>query len=139
MVRAVSVGGSLLIALGTILVFGAIRRTWWRPSFTVALFVSMPGIFALLALRADAPGKSAETAAHIARLEGAMFAHARTHGGCAVVTKNDCEACQPIARLALAHAGPCTSNATVELGEGALGGECVAIGPTLRCGGPRVP
>ena len=107
---------------------------WRRRVVLLGCVLSVPGFVALAFQRGDAPAKVVEASAPIVRLEGAVRRHARSNG-CAVVERNECEACQPVVRLALAHAGPCESGATVSLGADALGRECLAHGRRLTCGG----
>jgi len=131
-------GAMQLAALGIIAGFVVVwsapaRRRRARTALLVAgAALSLPGIFMLAVRRADAPARVSVAAAAIAGLEGALADHARAHG-CAVVRESTCEACEPVARLALAHAGPCESGATVTLREGAIGGRCVADGLHLTC------
>jgi hypothetical protein len=106
---------------------------WRRRALVLGCALSVPGVVALAWHRGDAPAKVATSSAHVARLEGAVRQHAQAHG-CAVVERNECEACQPVLHLALAHAGPCESGATVTLGADALEGTCITRGPRLLCG-----
>lgn len=112
---------------------GGVRGSlvWLLP----LLALSLPGYVAVLFFRADAPLQSEETAHRTSTLETSMLAFANAHG-CAVVRRNDCEACEPIARLATAHAGICSSGAAIELNRDALEGACKVQGTTLRCGAP---
>ena len=119
------------LVFAAVWMFAPVR--WRRRAVLVGCGLSLPGLVALAFQRGDAPARVADASAPIARLEGAVRHHAQAHG-CAVVEHNDCEACQPVVRLALAHAGPCESGATVSLGADALGRECLAHGRRLTCG-----
>lgn len=127
---------SVFLAMASAFVFASPRARHLRRRFlSFVLVVSLPGLAAALFFRADGFGQRRETSRRIASLETSMHAFAHAHG-CAVVTKNDCLACEPIARFATAHAGTCTSRASIELGRTALDGTCAEIGSTLRCGAP---
>lgn len=121
-----------ILAFVAVWMFAPLR--WRRRALLIACSLSIPGFVAVACDRGDAPGRVAVAAAPIIRLETEVRRHAKAHG-CAVVDRNDCEACQPIVRLALAHAGPCDSRATVSLGADALECGCASAGPRLICGG----
>jgi hypothetical protein len=120
------------LAFAAVWIFAPVR--WRRRALALGCALSVPGLVALACHRGDAPAKVAASSARIAGLEAAVRRHAQAHG-CAVVERNDCEACQPILRLALVHAGPCDSGATVTLAANALDATCKATGPRLVCGG----
>ena len=128
--RATTLVAALTFA--AIWMFAPLR--WRRRAVLVGCGLSIPGLVALAWSRGDAPAKVAAASAPIVGLEHAVRRHAQAHG-CAVVEHNDCEACQPILRLALAHAGPCESGATVVADAKALGGVCTATGRRLTCSG----
>jgi hypothetical protein len=128
--QATTLGATL--AFAAMWTFAPVR--WRRPALIAGCVLALPGAAALGWRRGDAPSKVAVSSGQITKLERAVRRHAQAHG-CAVVERNDCEACQPILRLALAHAGACASGATILVGEGALGGECAARGLQLVCGG----
>ena len=119
------------LAFAAVWAFAPVR--WRRRALVVGCVLSVPGLVALACHRGDAPAKIATSSTHVTRLESAVRQHAQVHG-CAVVERNDCEACQPILHLALAHAGPCQSGATVSLGADALEGTCIPHGARLLCG-----
>lgn len=134
---AVSCAVSVVAAVFAFLVFAKVQRAR-RARFLLPLaLLSLPGLVAVFVWRGDAPMKLTATATGIERLEASVREHARAHG-CARLTQNDCEACQPILRLALADVGECESSARVEVGARALedGQSCTASGEVLRCGMP---
>ncbi len=128
--RATSLVAALTFA--AVWMFAPVR--WRRRAVLLGCGLSIPGLVALAFLRGDAPAKVVAASAPIVRLEDAVRRHANAYG-CAVVERNDCEACQPVLRLALAHAGPCESKATIVVAANALGGECTAAGSRLTCSG----
>ena len=121
-----------VLAFFAVWMFAPLR--WRRRALLLGCSLSVPGFVAVTCHRGDAPARVAAASAPILRLEAAVRRHAKANG-CAVVERNDCEACQPIVRLALAHAGPCESRATVSLAANARERECTADGPRLMCGG----
>lgn len=120
------------LAFAAVWAFAPVR--WRRRALVLGCMLAVPGIAALACRRGDAPSKVALASARVTGLEATMRGHAQTYG-CAAIERNDCEECQPIVRLALAHAGPCESGATIVLGEDALDAACTAQGPRLVCGG----
>ena len=93
---------------------------------------ALPGLYLLLTERADSPARIARTAEAVEDLHDALRDHARATG-CAAITEAECEACVPIARLALS-APPCGHPRPIALEAGALGGACAPDGEGLRCG-----
>lgn len=89
----------LAVALALLLVV-AVRRRKLRRRLAVVLIVwvagsAIPGTYALLAVRADAPLRQAQTAREIGVLLGAMDEFVTRHRGC-VVLLSHCLACRPI-------------------------------------------
>lgn len=133
----ISTAVSVVAAAFALGVFARVPRPR-RARFLLPLaLLSLPGLVAVFVWRGDAPMRLTATASGIERLESSVREHARAHG-CARLTQNDCEACQPILRLALADLGECESSARVEVGARALedGQSCTASGEVLRCGMP---
>ncbi|UJR82714.1 hypothetical protein [Sandaracinus amylolyticus] len=101
----------------------------------VALVAAFPGIWALIALRADRPSALRDTARDTIVLHDRMRTFAVDHG-CAEARWASCDACMPAARLALAGL-QCDAPATIVLGEGALDAHCEERGRSLVCGRAR--
>lgn len=105
-------------------------RRWALGVLVGALAV--PGLHALFFLRADRPATIYEHAAHIRALHDAVRSYAAERG-CAVVVRDECVACRPIALLALIDR-ECSDPAPVELHEDALEAGCEVSSTRLVCG-----
>jgi hypothetical protein len=96
---AVGVAWHLVIALALVLVIAVGRRAlrrWLGSVLVIAIAASaVPGTYALLAVRADAPWRQAQTAREIGALLEAMDGFVTRHRGC-VVLRSECPACRPI-------------------------------------------
>jgi hypothetical protein len=132
-----------LVLVGLVVARSFARRERVRRVFGFALLgavlaAAVPPAISLFRDRADAPAHAMQTADAVARLVHDVDAFVRKHGGCARVDHAACEACFPIVRFALPAPGRCTgdASATILLGHGALGGECVEDGDVLACGMP---
>ena len=103
-----------------------------RRLLGVALaLAALPGLWQLARHRADAPPRHAATVATVRALHDALARYTPA-AGCADRAQMGCEACVPIARLALV-APRCRTLASVVIEPGALGGTC-HVGPgAIRC------
>ena len=119
---ASGVAWHLVVALALVLII-AVRRRELRRRLAVVLIVAIagsaiPGTYALLAVRADAPLRQAQTAREIDTLLGAMDEFVARHRGC-VVLHSHCLACRPIglfvSRARLWDWHPVTADASVPL------------------------
>lgn len=133
--RDVPVRASVHLALA--LSIAVLARRASRPShrrwtaLALALVAALPGWHAVLALRADAPSRVAATAQEIRSLHDTLRAFATRHE-CARIRRDECVACQPVARLALAGLR-CEHPASIDLHADAWRG-CIERESTLVCG-----
>lgn len=133
---------SIALTLGLVIAAAFAWRTSgrWRNRLVVAtVALSLPGLVALAARRADSPGAAATTAARLAASERAIEEEA-TATGCAPST-SPCPACEPIARYARARTGACRT-AGAASAEGAASAAarddraCDVAGRVRVCGAP---
>lgn len=105
-----------------------------RGLLVLALAVAaVPGVWAIFAVRADAPGQSARSARRIARTHDEIAAFARAHE-CAWVRTESSIAALPVARLALIGQR-CASPAPIDLFADALESGCTENEDgSLSCG-----
>jgi hypothetical protein len=128
-VDAQAAHGLAFNALGAALAFAVLRRKRRRAGVAIvayALFAAVPGFVAVAHGEGDEP-------ARVERLATSMESFARARG-CAAVLRSSCEACDPVARFALAPVAPCASPAPIVLASDALEGPCVERDGTLFCG-----
>jgi hypothetical protein len=113
------------------------RRTIVMATVALAL-AALPGLWAILALRADRPTDVATSASRVARAHHAVHAFAREHRGAVLRTQTEISIV-PIARLALigvSHGGVATSAppAAIDLFDDTLEDGCRVLGDSLVCG-----
>jgi hypothetical protein len=115
-----------------------VSLTLRRAALVLTLAIaSIPGLYAVLAVRADRPAEVDRSARRIARTEDEIRAFAAAHR-CAWIRTQSGSAAVPIARLAITGYGPsapgCETPAPIDLFADALEGGCTDVDGTLRCG-----
>lgn len=124
-------GWVALLLVGLVL----LRTPRLRSGLFVGLAIAaLPGAYAMAFLRADRPSVVQATAAEIARLHDTVRAFGAQHS-CAVITRDDCLACQPVVALARIDQS-CASPASIDVHADALATGCTAHGALLVCGTP---
>jgi hypothetical protein len=95
---------------------------------------ALPGLFAIVALRADRPTAVATSAFRVARAHDEVHAFAVAHHGAVLRTETEISIV-PVARLALAGV-PSSPAAPIDLFDDTLEDGCTERGDVLTCGTP---
>lgn len=109
-----------------------------RAALVLTMFLAaLPGLYSVLAVRADRPAEVDRSARRIARTEEEIRDFAVAHR-CAWIRTQSASAALPIARLAITGHGAsvagCEEPAPIDLFADALEGGCTEVEGALRCG-----
>ena len=124
------VGWAVVAALALVLLGRRARRRWL---IALVLAAALPGLWCIVARRADRPGHADAVVAAPRALDAALRRYAAPFAGC-VTVRDRCVACEPIVRFALPPAASCAAPGSVVIEPDALSRGCRSVGGQLVCG-----